>query len=53
MHDSQPPVPVIDNGDREANVHRLTADCTSIIERWVRDYPEAWSHDGRDLLFIG
>ena len=38
----EPPVPVIDTGDREEDVHRLTGQCTSIIERWVRRHPESW-----------
>ncbi len=29
-------------GDREADVLRLTAECTAIIERWARSTPEQW-----------
>ena len=29
-------------GDRDADVLRLTADCTAIVERWTRRNPEQW-----------
>ena len=38
----EPEVAVESTGDHEADVHRVTADCTAIIERWVRRYPEIW-----------
>ncbi len=38
----EPPVSVIDTGDREADVRRLTAHCTSIVEGWVRRHPQFW-----------
>ena len=38
----EPEVKVASTGDREADVHRVTADCTAIIERWVRRHPEIW-----------
>ena len=38
----EPEVEVVSTGDREADVHRLTAHCTAIIERWVRRHPEIW-----------
>jgi KDO2-lipid IV(A) lauroyltransferase len=38
----EPEVPVVRTGDREADARRITADCTAIIERWVRRYPEQW-----------
>ena len=37
--------PVVENrptGDRDADVRRLTAACTAIVERWVRSTPEQW-----------
>lgn len=38
----EPPVPVEVTGDREDDVLRLTARCTAVIERWVRERPEYW-----------
>jgi len=38
----EPEVRVHSTGDRDADVHRLTGDCTAIIERWVRKHPELW-----------
>jgi len=38
----EPEVAIEDTGDPEADVHRITAHCTSIIERWVRLHPEIW-----------
>lgn len=38
----EPPVSVIDTGDRDADVQRLTAQCTAIVERWVRRHPDLW-----------
>lgn len=29
-------------GDRDADVSRVTADCTAIVERWARRNPEQW-----------
>ena len=29
-------------GDRDADVLRLTAECTAIVERWARSTPEQW-----------
>jgi KDO2-lipid IV(A) lauroyltransferase len=29
-------------GDRDADVLRLTAECTAIVERWTRSSPEQW-----------
>lgn len=37
--------PVIEaesTGDRAADVARLTAQCTQIVEQWVRRYPQYW-----------
>lgn len=36
------PVPVVRTGDRMADAARISADCTAIIERWVRRYPGQW-----------
>jgi KDO2-lipid IV(A) lauroyltransferase len=36
------PVEIRDTGDRDADVERITAECTAIIERWVRKHPELW-----------
>jgi KDO2-lipid IV(A) lauroyltransferase len=38
----EPEVKVVNTGDRDADVHRLTAQCTAIIEQWVRRHPEIW-----------
>ncbi len=38
----EPEVVVQATGDRDADVRRVTAECTSIIERWVRAHPELW-----------
>jgi KDO2-lipid IV(A) lauroyltransferase len=38
----EPAVPVPRTGDVEADSRRLTADCTAILERWVRRYPDQW-----------
>jgi len=38
----EPVVPVQPTGDRDADVLRLTADCTRIVERWTRSTPEQW-----------
>lgn len=38
----EPPLEVRESGDRDADLLRLTAQCTSIIERWVRERPELW-----------
>lgn len=35
-------VPADSTGDREADVIRVTAACTAIVERWVREAPEQW-----------
>jgi len=35
-------VEIRDTGDRDADVIRITAECTAIIERWVRRHPELW-----------
>jgi KDO2-lipid IV(A) lauroyltransferase len=36
------PITVTDSGDREADVLRITAECTAILEGWVRQRPELW-----------
>jgi KDO2-lipid IV(A) lauroyltransferase len=38
----EPAVPTHPTGDREADVVRVTAACTAIVERWVRRAPEQW-----------
>jgi KDO2-lipid IV(A) lauroyltransferase len=37
-----PEVPVVASDDRDADVKKLTAACTAIIERRVREHPELW-----------
>ena len=39
-------VPVLETGDRNADVDRIVADYTATLERWVRRYPEQyfWHH---------
>ena len=38
----EPPVEIRPTGDRDADVVRVTAACTAIVERWVRSKPEQW-----------
>jgi len=38
----EPVVEARPTGDRDADVLRLTAACTAIVERWVRHDPEQW-----------
>jgi len=38
----EPAVPTEATGDRDADVVRVTAACTAIVERWVRKHPEQW-----------
>jgi KDO2-lipid IV(A) lauroyltransferase len=38
----EPAVEVTATGDREADVRRITARCTAILEGWVRRWPELW-----------
>ncbi len=38
----EPVVPTRPSGDRDADVLRLTAECTAIVERWARRNPEQW-----------
>jgi len=38
----EPEVPVPRTGDAGADAYRITADCTAILERWVRSYPDQW-----------
>ena len=37
-----PEVNVRDTGDHDADALRLTAECTAIVETWVRRHPELW-----------
>ena len=39
----EPEIPFSPTGDREADVSRLTEECTAVIERHVRERPELWS----------
>jgi KDO2-lipid IV(A) lauroyltransferase len=38
----EPAIEVRSTGDEEADVLRITARCTSTLERWVRARPEMW-----------
>jgi KDO2-lipid IV(A) lauroyltransferase len=38
----EPVVEAQATGDRDADVRRLTAACTAIVERWARSTPEQW-----------
>ncbi|MFO7691681.1 MAG: lysophospholipid acyltransferase family protein [Vicinamibacterales bacterium] len=38
----EPEVGVVRTGDLRADSERIMADCTAILERWVRRYPEQW-----------
>jgi KDO2-lipid IV(A) lauroyltransferase len=38
----EPEVEFVPSGERERDVHELTARCTAIIEAWVRRRPELW-----------
>jgi len=38
----QPVVPAEPTGDRDADVVRVTAACTAVVESWVRRDPEQW-----------
>lgn len=39
-------VPVRESGDRDADIDRIVADCTAVLEKWVRLAPEQyfWHH---------
>jgi len=37
-----PEVRVESTGDRNEDIRRVTAECTAIIEQWVRRHPEMW-----------
>jgi KDO2-lipid IV(A) lauroyltransferase len=45
-HLSFEPIEVVETGDREADVDRIVADYTLVLERWVRRAPEQylWHH---------
>jgi len=36
------PIPVVATGDRDADVRRITAECTAVLEKWIWAYPELW-----------
>jgi KDO2-lipid IV(A) lauroyltransferase len=38
----EPPVAIEPTSDRDADVLRVTAECTAVVERWVRRHPEQW-----------
>ena len=38
----EPELEIRPTGDRDADVLRVTAACTAIVERWVRLHPEQW-----------
>ncbi len=38
----EPELTVESTGDRDADVIRITAECTAIIEGWIRRHPELW-----------
>jgi len=38
----EPEVPIVRTGDLRADTSRIMADCTAILERWIRRYPEQW-----------
>jgi KDO2-lipid IV(A) lauroyltransferase len=38
----EPEIAVAASGDRDADVHRITAACTARLEAWVRERPELW-----------
>jgi len=38
----EPVVEVMTTGDRDADVLRVTAACTAVVERWVRRDPDQW-----------
>jgi len=37
-----PPVETPGTGDRERDAATVTAECTAVIERWIREHPEIW-----------
>jgi KDO2-lipid IV(A) lauroyltransferase len=37
-----PPLPLPRTGNQEADVAKLTADVTAVLESWIRDRPEEW-----------
>jgi len=42
----EPEVPAVQTGDVRADTARIMADCTAVLERWVRRYPDQylWTH---------
>ena len=38
----EPEVPVVRTGNLRTDAYRITADCTAVLERWIRRYPEQW-----------
>jgi KDO2-lipid IV(A) lauroyltransferase len=39
-------IPVVESGDKDADIDRIVADYTAVLERWVRRSPEQyfWHH---------
>lgn len=38
----EPEVPVVRTKDPRADILRITAECTAVLERWIRRFPEQW-----------
>lgn len=38
----EPPVPVETGDDRAADIEAVTAACTAVLERWIREHPTYW-----------
>jgi KDO2-lipid IV(A) lauroyltransferase len=38
----EPEVPVVRTGNLLADSRRIMTDCTAVLERWIRRYPEQW-----------
>lgn len=38
----EPPIAIEPTSDRDADIVRVTAECTAVVERWVRRHPEQW-----------
>jgi len=37
-----PPIPLPDSGDRDADIRTLTETINRMLERWIRERPESW-----------
>ena len=38
----EPPLPLPDSGDRQADIRQLTQQVNDALERWIRERPESW-----------